>query len=48
MAASAVHLGKRIIGYPESSVPVVSVDDWASDFFRNPKRRVSCTPISHR
>lgn len=29
---SAKELGKKIIGYPEERVPVVSVKDWTSQF----------------
>ncbi|KAJ3812550.1 sulfate transporter family-domain-containing protein [Lentinula aff. lateritia] len=36
MATSAKELGKKIIGYPERVVPVVTVKDWLSQFNRNP------------
>ncbi|KAJ3867580.1 sulfate transporter family-domain-containing protein [Lentinula novae-zelandiae] len=36
MATSAKELGKKIIGYPERVVPVVTVKDWFSQFNRNP------------
>ncbi|KAG5639596.1 hypothetical protein H0H81_010798 [Sphagnurus paluster] len=38
--ASAKRLGKRIIGYPEEIVPVVTVKDWATQYTSNPKQRI--------
>lgn len=43
--------GKKIIGYPEEIVPVVSSRDWVKHQARNPKQRVSarvirCLPTS--
>lgn len=40
MATSAKELGKKIIGYPERVVPVVTVKDWFSQFNRNPIQQV--------
>jgi len=37
--ASAKSLGKRLIGYPEEIVPVVSVADWANQYTTSPKQR---------
>ncbi|KAE9396190.1 sulfate permease [Gymnopus androsaceus JB14] len=34
----AKELGKKIIGYPEERVPVVSVKDWTSQFSKSPVR----------
>ncbi|KAE9410740.1 sulfate permease [Gymnopus androsaceus JB14] len=37
MASESVkELGKKIIDYPEETVPVVSVKDWSSQFFKSP------------
>ncbi|RDB24002.1 putative sulfate permease C3H7.02 [Hypsizygus marmoreus] len=38
--ATAKRLGKRFIGYPEKSVPVVSSADWVKQYATNPKRHV--------
>ncbi|KAG6831481.1 hypothetical protein H0H87_005048 [Tephrocybe sp. NHM501043] len=38
--ASAKKAGKKIIGYPEEIVPVVSVTDWVQDHTSNPKQRL--------
>ncbi|KAG6920007.1 hypothetical protein DXG01_013356 [Tephrocybe rancida] len=38
--SSAKRVGKKIIGYPEDIVPVVSVKDWVQDQTSNPKQRV--------
>lgn len=40
-ASTAKRLGKRVIGYPEVSVPVVSVKDWVTGLTDDPKRLVS-------
>ncbi|GBE82467.1 Probable sulfate permease [Sparassis crispa] len=40
MFSTAKRYGKRIIGYPEESVPVVSVSDWVRHLSRDPKREV--------
>lgn len=37
---SAKRLGKRVIGYPEQTVPVVSTADWISQYTGNPRKRV--------
>ncbi|TFK55263.1 sulfate permease [Heliocybe sulcata] len=34
--AATIKAGKRIIGYPEESVPVISVRDWTNKTFSNP------------
>ncbi|KAJ4488210.1 sulfate transporter family-domain-containing protein [Lentinula aciculospora] len=36
MAPSAKELGKKIIGYPEHIVPVVTIKDWVSQFNKDP------------
>ncbi|EPQ58453.1 sulfate permease [Gloeophyllum trabeum ATCC 11539] len=36
MAAATIKLGKRIIGYPEERVPVISVQEWADKTFTDP------------
>ncbi|KNZ75409.1 putative sulfate permease C3H7.02 [Termitomyces sp. J132] len=38
--SSAKKVGKRIIGYPEEIVPVVSVKEWVSDQASSPKQRL--------
>ncbi|KAF9466400.1 sulfate permease [Collybia nuda] len=38
--ATAKRLGKRIIGYPEQKVPVISTKDWLGRFVRNPKQPI--------
>ncbi|KAF5391310.1 hypothetical protein D9757_002089 [Collybiopsis confluens] len=40
MAPSPKRLGKKIIGYPEQVVPVVSVKDWLLPFTQNPVQHV--------
>ncbi|KAG6813355.1 hypothetical protein H0H92_011903 [Tricholoma furcatifolium] len=40
MPSSAKRIGKKIIGYPEQSVPVVSIKDWVDDHTSNSKQRV--------
>ncbi|KAI0085466.1 sulfate permease [Irpex rosettiformis] len=50
--AKAKQLGKRIIGYPEDSVPVVGVSHWFRSLSQNPKRDAlsyvkSLFPITH-
>ncbi|KAF5386742.1 hypothetical protein D9615_001825 [Tricholomella constricta] len=37
--ATAKKLGKRLIGYPEEIVPVVTVQDWATQYAVSPKQR---------
>lgn len=41
MADKAKAFGKRVIGYPEEPIPVVSSKDWANDTFTNPRSFVS-------
>ncbi|KZT28571.1 sulfate permease [Neolentinus lepideus HHB14362 ss-1] len=36
MTTAAIETGKRIIGYPEEKVPVVSVRDWVNKTFTDP------------
>ena len=38
---SAKRLGKRIIDYPEETVPVISSPNWLGWFFKDPKQDVS-------
>ena len=38
---SATRLGKRIVNYPDESVPVVSSTDWLGWFSKDPKHDVS-------
>lgn len=38
--ASAKRLGKRVIGYPEEVVPVISSKDWFNQFGGNPANSV--------
>jgi sodium-independent sulfate anion transporter 11 len=40
-ALSAKRLGKRIIGYPEETVPVISSTNWLAWFYKNPLQDVS-------
>ncbi|KAF4576856.1 hypothetical protein EYR36_000546 [Pleurotus pulmonarius] len=40
MASTAKRLGKRIIGYPENTVPVISSRDWVRGLVKDPKRDV--------
>jgi sodium-independent sulfate anion transporter 11 len=37
---SGKRIGKRIIGYPETIVPVVDAQDWISQYTTNPRQRV--------
>ena len=37
----AKRLGKRIIDYPEESVPVISSTNWLGWFYKNPTQDVS-------
>ena len=39
--SSAKRLGKRIIDYPEESVPVISSTNWLGWFYNNPTQDVS-------
>jgi solute carrier family 26 (sodium-independent sulfate anion transporter), member 11 len=34
-------LGKRIVDYPEETVPVISSTDWLGQFYKNPIQDVS-------
>ena len=38
---SAKRLGKRIIDYPEETVPVISPTSWLGWFYKDPKQDVS-------
>ena len=38
---SAKRLGKRIIDYPEETVPVISTTEWLGRFYNDPKQDVS-------
>ena len=38
---SAKRLGKRIIDYPEETVPVISSTNWLGWFYKNPTQDVS-------
>ncbi len=40
MTSTAKRLGKRIIGYPEEIVPVVSSKDYVLQYTENPGKRV--------
>lgn len=42
--SSAKELGKRVIGYPQQTVPVVSAADWVSQYTSNPRQRVCFCP----
>ncbi|KAF8232378.1 sulfate permease [Tricholoma matsutake] len=39
--SSAKELGKRVIGYPQQTVPVVSAADWVSQYISNPRQRIT-------
>jgi len=38
--SSAERLGKRIVGHPEQTIPVVSTFDWFSQYTNDPRQRV--------
>lgn len=46
-ATTTKRLGKRIIGYPEETVPVISSKDWLGRFVRNPKQPVRSIYLPH-
>jgi hypothetical protein len=35
-----VRITKRVLGYEDPAIPVVSTDDWARKVVNNPKQRV--------
>lgn len=39
------NVGKKIIGYPEETVPVVSSRDWVKDRTHSPRQKVSTHSI---
>ena len=43
--ASAKQLGKKVINYPESSVPVISTKDLTHNIAQNPAQKVPYTLI---
>lgn len=47
MASTAKRVGKKIIGYPEDGVPVISTATYFKEHVRNPKQGVSPKPPSY-
>ncbi|KAG6821156.1 hypothetical protein H0H93_005376 [Arthromyces matolae] len=48
LPSSAKKVGKKIIGYPEEIVPVVTVNDWVNGYTTNPIQRHGFPVIAHR
>ena len=44
---TAKRYGKQIIGYPEEVVPVVTVNEWVTQYTSNPIQRVRHRLVSH-
>ena len=40
MATAVKSFGKRVIGYPEERVSVISSKDWVNNLSKDPKREV--------